>query len=133
VGLPFESLQTLLVALTMSWAIRVVSVINLERITNVLWRSRGFSIAFDSTTHQSTSYLNLRFRVFIEEHSTIVNLHGCALPIFDLHIDKVMFNMVSKFLTVLCFATPFLEECEDDTHFPKWGLGSPGGLLKLQS
>ncbi|CAM6016713.1 unnamed protein product [Sphagnum balticum] len=62
----------------------------------------GFSIVIDFATHQSTSYLDLRFCVFIEEHSTIVNLHGCALPMFDRHTNEVMFNMVSKFLTVFC-------------------------------
>jgi len=30
-------------------------------------------------------------------------------------------------------ATPFLEECEDDTHTPEMGLESPSGLSKLQS
>ncbi len=28
-------------------------------------------------------------------------------------------------------ATLLLEECEDDIHTPKWGLGSPSGLPKL--
>jgi hypothetical protein len=57
---------------------------------------------FNFTTHQSTLYLDLRFHVFIEEHNTIVNFHGCVLPMFNRHIDEVMFDMVSKFLTVLC-------------------------------
>ncbi len=43
----------------------------------------------------------MRFCVFIEEHSTIVNLHGCVLPMFDRHTDEVMFDMVSKFLIML--------------------------------
>jgi len=30
-------------------------------------------------------------------------------------------------------ATPLLEKCEDDTHIPEMGLGSPPGLPKLQS
>jgi hypothetical protein len=30
-------------------------------------------------------------------------------------------------------ATPFLEECEDETHTPKMGTGNPPGLSKLQS
>jgi hypothetical protein len=30
-------------------------------------------------------------------------------------------------------ATPLLEECEDDTHTPEMGLGSPPGLSKFQS
>ena len=56
----------------------------------------------DSATHQSTSYLDLRFQVFIPELSNIVNLHGCALPMFDWHTCGVMFTMESTFLNVLC-------------------------------
>jgi hypothetical protein len=65
----------------------VVCAINLQHIADVLRCSWGFSTTFDSATHQSTSYLDLCFRVFIEEHSTIVNFHGCALPMFDHHIS----------------------------------------------
>jgi hypothetical protein len=37
-------------------------------------------------------------------------------------------------MTILFVATPLLEECEDVTlTFPKWGLGSPPRLPKLQS
>jgi hypothetical protein len=78
----------------------VVCAINLQHITDVLWRSY-FSIVLDFATHQSTMYFNLRFCVFIEEDSTIVNLHGCALPMFDSHTGEVMFDMVNKFLTML--------------------------------
>jgi hypothetical protein len=80
----------------------VVCAVNLQRIARQLRRSWGFSIAMDSATHQSTSYLDLHFRVYIPEFSNIINLHGCALPMFDRHTGEVMFAMVSKFLNVLC-------------------------------
>lgn len=82
--------------------IRVVYAINLQRIVDVLRCSWGFSTAFNFATHKSTSYLDLRFCVFIEEHNTIVNLHGCVLPMFDRHTGEIMFDMVNKFLTVFC-------------------------------
>jgi hypothetical protein len=63
--------------------IRVVCALNLQRIARHLRRSWAFSIASDSATHQSTSYLDLCFRVFIPHYKNIVNLHGCALPLFD--------------------------------------------------
>jgi hypothetical protein len=81
--------------------IRVVCAINLQHITDVLRCFWGFLIVLNFATHQNTLYLDLYFCVFIEEHNTIVNLHGCALPMFDRHTGKVMFDMVSKFLTVL--------------------------------
>ena len=65
--------------------IRVVCAVNLQRIACHLRRSWAFSIALDSATHQSTSYLDLRFRVFMPHYKNVVNLHGCALPMFDRH------------------------------------------------
>jgi len=82
--------------------VRAVCVVNLQRIANLLRRSWAFSLALDSATHQSTSFLDLRFRVFIPNYNSIVNLHGCTLPMFDRHTGDIMSTMVNKFLTVLC-------------------------------
>ena len=72
--------------------IRVVCAVNLQRIARHLRNSWAFSIALDSATHQSTSYLDLRFRVFVPEFNNIVNLHGCALPMFDRHTGEYIFS-----------------------------------------
>jgi len=45
--------------------IRTICVVNLQRIANLLRRSWAFSLALNSAIHQSTSFLDLRFRVFI--------------------------------------------------------------------
>jgi hypothetical protein len=80
----------------------VVCAINLQHNARHLRRS-WFFIAMDSATHQSTSCLDLRFRVFIPEFtSNIVNLQGCTLPMFDRHACEVMFTMVHTFLNLLC-------------------------------
>jgi hypothetical protein len=55
-----------------------------------------------------------------------------------LHLDFLLiWNVAQRCVTDLCVrrsvATLLLEECEDDTHTPEWGLGSPAGLSKLQS
>jgi hypothetical protein len=71
--------------------IRVVCVVNLQRIARHLRRALAFSIALDSATHQSTLYLDVRFRIFMLAFYNIVNLHAVALPIFDWHTGKVMF------------------------------------------
>ncbi len=91
--------------------VRAVCVVKLQRIANLLRRSWAFSLALDSTTHQSTSFLNLRFRVFIPNYHSIVNLHGCTLPMFDRHTGDIMSTMVNKFLTMLC---------------PDWTIRLPG-------
>jgi hypothetical protein len=82
--------------------VQTVCVINLQRIANLLRRSWAFSLALDSATHQSTSFLDLRFRVFIPNYHSIINLHGCTRPMFDRHTGDIMSTMVNKFLTVLC-------------------------------
>jgi hypothetical protein len=41
--------------------IRIVCVVNLQRIARHLRHAWAFSIALDSATHQSTSYLDVRF------------------------------------------------------------------------
>ncbi len=49
--------------------VRVVCVVNLQQIVDLLRCSWAFSLAFGSVTHQSTSFLDLRFRVFISQLS----------------------------------------------------------------
>ncbi len=82
--------------------VRAVYVVNLQRIADLLRCSWAFSLALDSATHQSTSFLDLCFRIFVPNYHSIVNLHGCTLPMFDRHTGDIMSTMVSKFLTVLC-------------------------------
>jgi hypothetical protein len=40
--------------------------------------------------------------VYVEEHHTITNLHGCMLLMFQQRTNEVMFEMVSNFLIVFC-------------------------------
>ncbi|CAK9868043.1 unnamed protein product [Sphagnum jensenii] len=81
--------------------IRVVCVVNLQRITRHLRRAWAFSIALDFATHQSTSYLNVHFQIFMPTFYNIVNLHAVVFPMFNRHISEVMFQMVVSFLDVL--------------------------------
>lgn len=83
--------------------IRVVYVVNLQRMALQLQNSWAFSIALDSATHQSTSYLDLRFRIFLPAFYNIVNLHAAALPMFDEHRGEAMYEMVAAFFDVMCF------------------------------
>jgi hypothetical protein len=81
--------------------IRVVCAVNLQRIVRHLRHAWAFSIALDFVTHQSTSYLDVRFRIFMSAFYNIVNLHVVALPMFDWHTSEVMFQIVVSFLDVL--------------------------------
>jgi len=79
-----------------------VYAVNLQRMARHLRHSWAFSIALDSATHQSTSYLDLRFRIFLPAFYDIVNVHAAAFPMFDRHIGEVMYKMVTVFLNVMC-------------------------------
>ncbi len=80
--------------------IRVVCVVNLQCIARHLCRDWAFLITLDSATHQSTSYLDVRFRIFMPTFYNIINLHAVALPMFNWHTGEVMFQMVVSFLDV---------------------------------
>ncbi|KAI2512514.1 hypothetical protein MHU86_1967 [Fragilaria crotonensis] len=114
--------------------IRVACAVNLHHISDILCRSWGFSLALDSATHQSTSYLDIRFRVFVKEQGTIVCLHGCALPMFDRHTGEVMFDMVTKFLNVLCpdWKIRLIGVASDGAH-DMTGGGVAGVVTRLAS
>jgi hypothetical protein len=81
--------------------IRVVYAVNLQRIACHLQHPWAFSIALDSATHQSTSYLDLRFQIFMPAFNDIVNVHAAALPMLDQHTGEVMYK-VEAFLNVMC-------------------------------
>ncbi len=82
--------------------IRVVCAVNLQCIFDILRRLWAFLLAPDSNTHQSTLYFDLRIRVYMEEHHTIANVHGCTLLMFQRHTGEVVFEMVFNFLTIFC-------------------------------
>ncbi len=88
--------------------IRVVCVVNLQCIARHLCRAWAFSITLDSATHQSTSYLNVHFQIFMPTFYNIVNLHAVALPMFDWHTSEVMylswtfFALVGRFIYLVC-------------------------------
>jgi hypothetical protein len=82
--------------------IRVVYAVNLQGIACHLQHSWAFLIALDSATHQSTSYLDLCFQIFMPAFYNIVNVHAAALPMFDWHTGEVMYKMVETFLNVMC-------------------------------
>ena len=73
---------------------------NFQRISDLLRRSWTFSIALDGATHQGTSYLDLRARVY--DGFVLHNFHIYALPMFERHTGEVMFNMVEISLSVIC-------------------------------
>eukprot|EP00171_Calliarthron_tuberculosum_P021586 IDg21586t1 len=71
--------------------VRVVFAVNLDRISKLFQDSQAFSLGLDSATHQSTSYLVIRARVFCEAQCDIVNAYVAALPMHERHTGRAMF------------------------------------------
>ena len=80
--------------------IRFVCAINLQKITEMLDSSWTFSIAMDMSTHISTSYLDIRIRVFVG--GKIHNLHLLAIPMFSSHTGEEIFLHAERALDVIC-------------------------------
>ena len=76
-------------------------VINLQKISELLKKAWTFAIALDMSTHMSTSYLDIRICLHLD-HTSIVNLHVLAIPVFNRHTGLVIFEVASKALDVLC-------------------------------
>ena len=62
---------------------RFILILNLQHIRDILEKSWAFSIALDMSTYMSTSYLDIRLRLFW--NGEILNLHRIGIPIFGRH------------------------------------------------
>jgi hypothetical protein len=68
---------------------RFVCALNLDSISSILKKSWTFSIAMDMSTHMSTSYLDIRARIFVG--GSIHNFHVMAIPMFSRHTAEQIF------------------------------------------
>ena len=81
---------------------RTVCAINLQAITLILSNESiwAFSLANDASTHYGKSYLDNRIRFHLK--GVLYNIHILAIPMFDQHTGENMFNLVNKFLNIIC-------------------------------
>jgi hypothetical protein len=56
---------------------------DVQAIADAMRDTWGYSAAFDCATYHSTSYVDIRVRLF--RNDAIVNLHLLALPMFERH------------------------------------------------
>ena len=73
---------------------------NFQRISDLLQRLWTFSADLDGATHQGTSDLDLRARIY--DSFIIHNFHIYALPMFELNTGKVILNTVKIQLSIIC-------------------------------
>ena len=81
---------------------RVVCAINLQALSSLLSDDQvwAFALANDASTHYGRSYFDNRIR--FHRQGVLYNLHVIAIPMFDRHTARNIFNLISKFLDVLC-------------------------------
>ena len=79
--------------------VRVVVAVSLQRIKDLLTRTWCYSVAFDGSTYQHKSYLDIRIRVYC--NGDIQNIHVIALPMFDRHTGEYMYKLFDKLFSIL--------------------------------
>ncbi|KAH6577372.1 hypothetical protein BASA60_004062 [Batrachochytrium salamandrivorans] len=84
---------------TVSNYIRMCMAASLQKLSEILGTTWAISIAFDCSTHQSRSYLDVRVRFFYENR--ICNYHLIALPMFERHTGANMSDLIVKFFDAL--------------------------------
>ncbi|KAH9251486.1 hypothetical protein BASA81_010654 [Batrachochytrium salamandrivorans] len=92
--------------ITVSNYIRICMAASLQKLSEILETTWAISIAFDCSTHQSRSYLDVRGSIFYENR--ICNYHLIALPMFERHTGENMSDLIVKFFDAL---VPGLEIC----------------------
>jgi len=79
---------------------RYICAMAYQMISDVLKSVWAFSIALDGGNKSSTSYLDVRIRLSVNE--VMRNIHLVALPMRERHTGQYVFNIVSEFFDVLC-------------------------------
>ena len=85
----------------MSRYIWVVAAVNLQYISDILRRTWAFLIAIETATHWSTSYLDLRIRMYLPNYKSIENFHFMAFPMHNRHTGALMYETVINFLDIV--------------------------------
>ena len=85
----------------MSRYIWVVAAVNLQYISDILRRTWAFLIAIESATHWSTSYLDMRIRMYLPNYKSIENFHFMAFPMHNRHTGALMYETVINFLDIV--------------------------------
>ena len=80
--------------------VRIACALNLQKISEVMASAWTFSIAMDMSTHMSTSYLDIRIRLFTG--GAVHNFHLLAIPMFSRHTGEEIFLHAVKALDVIC-------------------------------
>jgi hypothetical protein len=81
--------------------IRDLVATNLNKIADLLLHPSvwAFSIVENGNTHRSNSFFDVCIRICIND--ILCNLHWVTIPMFERHIVKNIFNLITRFLDAL--------------------------------
>lgn len=79
---------------------RIICASALQRLSVLLQKCTGFSLALDSSTLHGLSYLDVRVRILIG--GRMQNFHSLALPLYDAHTGGLMCSVLAKLLSAVC-------------------------------
>jgi hypothetical protein len=73
----------------------------LNKITDLLLHISiwAFSIVGDGNTHRSSSFFDMHINICVS--GILSNLHLVAIPMFEWHTAKNIFNLIARFLDAL--------------------------------
>ena len=80
--------------------IRIACALNFQKLSKLLASTWTFSLAMDMSTHLSTSYLDIRIRVF--KRGEIYNFHLLTIPMVSCHTSKEIFRHAVMAMDALC-------------------------------
>jgi hypothetical protein len=79
--------------------VKVAIAFGVQAIADAMRETWGYSAAFYCATYHSTTYMDIRVRLF--RNDAIVNLHLLALPMFERHSGEYIFDLFNRLLSVL--------------------------------
>uniref|UniRef100_K3X620 Uncharacterized protein n=1 Tax=Globisporangium ultimum (strain ATCC 200006 / CBS 805.95 / DAOM BR144) TaxID=431595 RepID=K3X620_GLOUD len=79
--------------------VRAVLASNLQKIALMMRSSWSYAIATDAAIHQSTSYLDIRIRLW--QHGSLHDFHIMTLPTFDQYPAPAIVQRLEKCLNIL--------------------------------
>jgi hypothetical protein len=78
---------------------KVAIAFGVQAIANAMRDTWGYSAAFDCATYHSTSFMDIRVRLYRKD--AIVNLHPSARPMFARHSGEYTFDLFDRLLSML--------------------------------
>ena len=80
--------------------VRVVCAVAFQNISQLLSKAWAFAIAVDGSDCQTTSYIEVRVRLY--STGRLLNYHLISIPFSGSHTGSAMFNVIETVLNALC-------------------------------